>query len=565
MASNEAVPSGILSRFLVPTLSACSLVGVVVICAFLASCGGAGEATHSSSTTAAQPPPPIVSIVISPSLVSVDQGASFGFNATVTGTSNHSVTWSVQEGVNGGSIDAGTYLAPFSVGTFHVVATSVADPSKQAAATVTVPAASLGISPAAATLGPLGVGTFNGQFIGSVNNGVIWTVIEGPTGGSIDASGNYVAPPGQGTYHVQAKSVADPSLVATATITVVASGFVPTGSMQHSRHGEKAVLLPASGKVLVTGGYLLEPDYYYLSLPYSELYVPGTTAFQATSDMNQARGSHTATLLADGRVLVTGGFFQASGTPYTVLSNAEIFTPGTGAFTSTGSLAFTRYSHTATLLPSGKVLVTGGAGTGMDTAELWDPSTGSFAPAGTMSTSRQYHSATFLPSMGKVLIVGGLDGEDDFLKSAELYDPATATFSPTGDLGTERLGHTATLLPNGKILITGGMTAAGVITKTTEIYDPATGTFSPLADMVTERCYHTATLLPSGKMLLAGGLGADGAPSFTAELLDPVANASAAVGSMAQPRSEHTATLLPDGTVLVTGGSFNTKAEIYIP
>jgi hypothetical protein len=573
MSHDRVALDGVLGSPLVPQLSRCTIIstlGCLVICLFLASCGGAGsQPTGSSSTTAAPPPPPpSISIVISPPATSLDQGATLVFNATVNGTSNQNVTWSVQEGVSGGSVNAGTYLAPFSAGTFHVVATSVADPTKQAIATVTVRTAFIGVFPDTATLGPLSFRSFHVQVFGTVDTDVVWNVLEGPAGGSVDANGNYIAASNQGVYHVQATSVADPSLTGAATITVLASGFVPTGSMQYPRTGEKAVLLPASGNVLVTGGMEFVPV--STSLPYSELYVPGNKAFQSTGDMNQGRAYHSATLLADGRVLVVGGFFES---PFLVLSSAEIFTPGTGAFTSTGNLATPRYSHTATLLPSGKVLVTGGvkdlndvadAGA-LDTTELWDASTGSFVAAGSMTTSRQGHTATFLPSTGKVLIVGGSDFSGNILKSAELYDPATATFSPTGDLGTGRVYQTATLLPDGRVLITGGKIDANLKAKTTEIYDPATGTFSSLANLLNDRSNHTATLLPSGKVLLAGGLDSDDSPLFAAELFDPVANASAETGSMGHPRYDHTATLLPDGTVLVTGGGLDNTAEIYIP
>lgn len=59
---------------------------------------------------------------------------------------------------------------------------------------------------------------------------------------------------------------------------------------------------------------------------------PGT--FTTTGSMNTARSQHTATLLANGKVLVTGGFSSAFGNS---LANAELYDPSTGAFTPTAT------------------------------------------------------------------------------------------------------------------------------------------------------------------------------------------------------------------------------------
>jgi hypothetical protein len=89
-------------------------------------------------------PQPVVSVTISPGSPSVATGGTVSFSATVTGSSNTNVTWSVQESSGGAVSPTGTYTAPGSAGTFHVVATSVADGSAAATATVTVTSASGG-------------------------------------------------------------------------------------------------------------------------------------------------------------------------------------------------------------------------------------------------------------------------------------------------------------------------------------------------------------------------------------------------------------------------------------
>ncbi|MHB9140008.1 MAG: Kelch repeat-containing protein, partial [Victivallaceae bacterium] len=168
---------------------------------------------------------------------------------------------------------------------------------------------------------------------------------------------------------------------------------------------------------------------------------------------------------------------------------------------SVGSMGSAKNSHTATLLPNGKILVAGGYnGASISLAELYDPATKTFSATGSMSSAREGHSATLLPN-GKVLVAGGSGA--GILSSAELYDPAAGTFSATGSMSSARTAHTATLLPNGKVLVAGGYNGASI--STAELYDPAAGTFSATGSMGAARYAYTATLLPNGKVLVAGG------------------------------------------------------------
>ena len=143
------------------------------------------------------------------------------------------------------------------------------------------------------------------------------------------------------------------------------------------------------------------------------------------------------------------------------------------SWVTTGRLGTTRQFHTATLLPSGKVLVAGGEhnGSSLSSAELYDPATGSWSRTGRLGTARSFHTATLLPS-GKVLVAGG-EGSSGSLNSAELYDPATGSWSSTGRLDTARSSHTATLLPSGKVLVAGGFGSSDFLSRA-ELYDPAT-------------------------------------------------------------------------------------------
>ncbi|MEK7810294.1 MAG: PKD domain-containing protein, partial [Pseudomonadota bacterium] len=336
----------------------------------------------------------------------------------------------------------------------------------------------------------------------------------------------------------------------------VAVGFTPTGSMNTARSAATATLL-TNGKVLVTGGGNISGI-----LANAELYDPTTYTFTQTGSMGAGRHFHTATLLPNGKVLLAGGIGNGGS-----LVSAELYDPVTGTFAPTGSLGAGRHSHTATLLPNGKVLLAGGRCINCGThasSELYDPATGTFTPTGSMSLARTFHTATLLAN-GKVLLAGGVT-IGAFLDSAELYDPTTGLFTPTGSMGAGTGGqsHTATLLPNGKVLVTGGY--FGGIVAYAVLYDPTTNTFTPTGSLGTGgRAYHTATLLPNGMVLIASGYGY-GWGFAGAELYDPVTGSFTSVGSLGL-RANHTGTLLPNGKVLLAGGDgasgYLASAELY--
>ncbi len=240
-----------------------------------------------------------------------------------------------------------------------------------------------------------------------------------------------------------------------------------------------------------------------------------------------------------------------------------------GQLIPTGNTAVARFSHTATLLRSGKVLIAGGMtrnGVWLDSAELYDPSSGRFVPASRLHAQRAGATATLLPS-GKVLIAGGSDGSGKSLTSAELYDPDTGSFSVTGNLNGPRASAIAVLLKTGKVLIAGGNAADDDDQLTTaELYDPATGLFSFTGSMHGRRSAFTAVALKDGRVLLAGGLSGGHYPyhevEATAEIYDPETGRFTETGSMEFPRYKQGAALLPDGKVLVAGGSYENGRQI---
>lgn len=258
-----------------------------------------------------------------------------------------------------------------------------------------------------------------------------------------------------------------------------------------------------------------------------------SNAFSLVGSLAQARKSHTATLLNDGRVLIAAR--RKGGTESLT---AELFDPSSSLFTYTGSLSMKRKRHRATLLGDGTVLVSGGAilqnaQTGAErftsSAELFDPSAGAFRSVGSMHQIRGEHESTLL-SDGTALITGGNfdPGPED------VYQPTTQSFSAVGQMVQTRIRHTTLLLSNpawgalyGKAVVIGGAVqsnpAFGGIQQaldSTELYDPASGQFSSFATMTVARKNHTATLLSDGRILVTGGVGRPFI-SATAEILTP--------------------------------------------
>jgi hypothetical protein len=337
-----------------------------------------------------------------------------------------------------------------------------------------------------------------------------------------------------------------------------AAVWAATGSMIEARSAYTATLL-ADGRVLVTGGDTAS----------AELYDPASGTWTATGNMITVHSAHTATLLLDGRVLLAG-----SGDT----TIAELYDPASGTWAATGNMVSTWFQgFTTTRLADGRVLVAGAGGSSPDVdpapPEVYDPATGTWTATGRMVTPRSNHTATLLAD-GRVLVAGG--GGKGYLASAEVYDPASGTWTATGDMSVVRGDFTATLLTDGSVLVVGGLNhnGGGVEWASAERYDPASGTWTPTGSMGEARYGHTATLLRDGRVLVAGGLntslGGINGPLATAELYDSSSASWSPTANLVEARGGATATTLSDGTVLVAGGfdingTALTTAELYDP
>jgi len=334
--------------------------------------------------------------------------------------------------------------------------------------------------------------------------------------------------------------------------------FRATGSTLASVSPDVKAILLRDGRVLI------------VDLPDAELFDPSTGAFSATGpEISSVRFAPSVTLLQDGDVLVAGGGAGSDGKQ--MYDSAELYDPATGKFTATGSMHTARQEQSATLLADGDVLIAGGVNTSgyLASAELYDPRTGRFTETGSMPTPTSDQGATLLKD-GRVLLAGGYTSTLAALASAELYDPKTGTFGAAGSMSIARALGTTTMLADGRVLVAGGSPTDGpgayTALASAEIFDPQTDRFTPTGSMAAARIHASATLLQDGRVLMVGGEDLQGSGRL-AEIYDPAAGTFRVTGPMTTARRGLAAVMLESGQVLVVGGDTRggKTAELYNP
>jgi hypothetical protein len=445
----------------------------------LGACGGASDS-----------PAPIqnIQVTLQPQTAEIRIGGHVFFNSSVSGD-NKAVSFAVDETGGGTILPSGEYTAPSQPGTYHVTVTSQADPSKKARATI---------------------------FVGAYEN-------------RVTAANNM---PGGRSHHATAVLM-DHSILFIGGTTNDVFRFRPQNSQFElvdtklsGRRFAHTVSALDDGRVLVLGGETSQTASQSAITDIPEIYEPLVGPISAlTSKMVEGRRSHTATALQNGRLLIVGGKKSQSGIAVGV-SSSEIFDRRTQAFVSGPTLPSVRFSHTATLLKDGRVLIAGGdmdCGTTCPIASslIYDPAAGAFLNTGNLNEPRFSHSATLLQD-GRVLIAGGytLTGIPALITEAstyDIYDPSTGLFTSAGPMREPRAFHTATLLNDGRVLIAGGQDSFSNATDATETFDPRNGIALQGPQMTTARVFHSAHLLPDGRVLIVGGLPNSATPLATAE------------------------------------------------
>jgi hypothetical protein len=268
------------------------------------------------------------------------------------------------------------------------------------------------------------------------------------------------------------------------------------------------------------------------------------------------RAVHHATALADGRVLLTGGCSESGCGGFDAARASELFDPDLAAFVPGPTMTEARASGTATLMPDGRVLLTGGyPGEGMAptaSAEIFDPGSETFVETRPMTSARANHSASLLPD-GRVLVSGG-QGADGALASTEIFDPRTEAFTAGQPLSAPRAAHAAATV--GKHVVLVGGTAEGAALHTTDVF--ARGGWAAGPALLTPRVKHGAATLPGGRVLVVGGsMTTEGRELLmSTELLELLTGRVTSGPNLSEGeyKLDGAITTLDDGRVVIAGG-----------
>ena len=356
------------------------------------------------------------------------------------------------------------------------------------------------------------------------------------------------------------------------------------------------------------------------------MYISGCSNFTSVRNkMGTPRVFHTATKLPDGRVLVAGGFFVATGTDalcpggtcvhLTATESVDIYDPLTGSFDSESGLQLThpRGLHTATLLPDGRIFIAGGCekalwrvdfptgpasvvevdtdeggfGTAGPTAEIINPATGMIEELQEpLPTSRAYHGDVLLPN-GDVLLLGGMGPDNNqALQSTVRYSVSTGTFEETASsMAVPRQGMLLIPYGSGTVLIWGGnhppAAGAGTFAETLKVENDEIFLQEPQfvansASLGLPSFYSAGARLQSGEILVTGGMFTD--LQMFSDLTEPhvlqkyrllnmgletIIRPEIPSNTMGHLFAFHTVSILRNGKVLIAGGATSIQSPTW--
>jgi hypothetical protein len=347
-------------------------------------------------------------------------------------------------------------------------------------------------------------------------------------------------------------------------------------SLPRGLWGSGSVLL-GDGRLMVVGGATGSSSNDATAAV--SVYDPATDHWTAATQMLQPRAYPMVVRLADDSVLVAGG--SRTGQP---LDTAERYNPSNGTWVAAGRLNLPRTQGSLVLLQDGRALATGGGIEGSPgwsstaSVELFDPTKGVWTIGPPMSVPRARHTATLLPS-GDVLVTGGATtfhgNVGSVTASAEIYSPRTNTWRPAAPMSIPRYVHQAALLANGRVLVAGGWSATSnsdVSKASVEIYDPIANGWAAAGPLVTARAEFVMVRLLDGRLLAVAGVDRSYHVMDSAELFDPGSGTWQLTGKLAEAKMWPAAVVLADGRVLIAGGATDVGAnhrtvicELYAP
>lgn len=304
------------------------------------------------------------------------------------------------------------------------------------------------------------------------------------------------------------------SLVLLIPFGLLAQSWQYTGSLSMKKRTGILTTLPNQTALYVGGA-----DASGIALTTCELYDPATAVWTIAAPMVTARERHTCTLLPDGRLVVIGGNTSPNYDYSIPTGSIEIYDYTTNQWSNGGTLAIARQNHTATLLTDGTILITGGY-IGSDrtgSVEIYDPSTQTCRSAAPLLLARHDHSATLLQD-GRVLVTGGRSGGagSDYFSESEIYDPSTNIWQVTGNMNQARIKGSLVTFSDGTVLTSGGRNTPNSSAPGSEILTGTYSSWTSTSPMFQPVTWQMSTLLPSDRFLVTGGItDANWSNSFT--------------------------------------------------